>query len=443
MTENHWQSSLNTRGNLPKKAGIMFQKTSFKTALFALTAFVFGFTVIQAQSQPAISGQEVPTIAAFDTYWLEFIERWKIPGASIAVMKEGRLVYARGFGYADLETKQIVQPDSKFRMASLSKTVTSALVLRLVQDGKLSLETRVMDVLKDVVPFGGKLGDPRWAQITVKMLLAHTAGFDMQKTPDPMFRVVDVAKKLNVASPASANDVLRYMLSLPLDFEPGSKYAYSNFGYSLLGRIIEKVTGQPYGAHAKGMLTQYGIKGMDLGRTLLKDRLPGEVRYYDLLANRMYKSIFAGSNETLPYLNGGSWSHETLDSAGGWVTSSADLLRFSRAVFGPTENRLLNDASVQVMSSKADLSADDASFYAALGLRSFPKYAPNALWHDGRLPGTRALLIHTKENIDAVALFNTRVPVEEDGKMFNQAFESLYAMTKNTIEWPSHDLFKD
>jgi CubicO group peptidase (beta-lactamase class C family) len=384
-----------------------------------------------------------PKPTAHDTSWSEFIERWKIPGASIAVMKDGRLVYARGFGYSDLEAKQIVQPDSKFRIASVSKTITSALVLRLVQDGKLSLETRVIDVLKDVVPFGGKLGDPRWSQITLKMLLAHTAGFDTQKTPDPMFRVVDVAKKLNIASPASANDVLRYMMSLPLDFEPGTKYVYSNFGYSLLGRIIEQVTGQSYGAHAKNVLTQYGIKNMDLGRTLLKDRLPGEVRYYDQSENRMFKSIFAGSNEPAPFLNGGSWSHEALDSHGGWVASSTDLLRFSRAVFGPGENRLLNDASVQVMSNKADLSAENVTFYSALGLRSYPKYAPNALWHDGRLPGTRALLIHSKDNIDAVALFNTRVALEEDGKMFMQAFENLYAMTKNTIEWPSHDLFKD
>jgi CubicO group peptidase (beta-lactamase class C family) len=420
----------------------MLKKPLFKKpALFALIAFAFGFTVM-AQNQP-ISGQPVPGVAAHDTYWSEFIARWKIPGASIAVMKDGRLVYARGFGYSDLEKKQIVQPDSTFRIASVSKTITSALVLRLVQDGKLSLETRVMDVLKDIVPFGGKLGDPRWSQITIKMLLAHTAGFDMQKKPDPMFRVVDVAKKLNVASPASANDVLRYMMSLPLDFEPGTKYVYSNFGYSVLGRIIEKITGQPYGAHAKSVLAQYGIKGMDLGRTLLKDRLPGEVRYYDQSENRMFKSIFTGSNEPAPFLNGGSWSHETLDSHGGWVASSADLLRFSRTVFGPGENRLLNDASVQVMSAKSDLSAEDATFYAALGLRSYPKYAPNALWHDGRLPGTRALLIHTKDNIDAVALFNTRVPVEEDGKMFTQAFENLLGLTKNTIEWPSHDLFKD
>jgi CubicO group peptidase (beta-lactamase class C family) len=425
----------------------MFEKIRFKKpALFALIAFVLGFTVL-AQNQP-ISGQEIPGVTTSDTSWSEFIERWKIPGASIAVMKDGRLVYARGFGYSDLETKQIVQPDSKFRIASVSKTITSALVLRLVQDGKLGLETRVQDVLKDVVPFGDKLGDPRWSQITVKMLLAHTAGFDAQKTPDPMFRVVDVAKKLNIASPASANDVLRYMMSLPLDFEPGTKYVYSNFGYSLLGRIIEKVTGQPYATHAKSVLAQHGIKNMDLGRTLLKDRLPAEVRYYDQSENRqpenrMFKSIFGGSNETAPYLNGGSWSHETLDSAGGWVASSADLLRFSRAVFGPGENRLLSDASVQVMSAKADLSADDATFYAALGLRSYPKYAPNALWHDGRLPGSRALLIHTKDNIDAVAFFNTRVAVEEDGKMFIQAFEQLYAMTKNTIEWPTHDLFKD
>jgi CubicO group peptidase (beta-lactamase class C family) len=424
-----------------------FKKPAFKKSLFkkpvllGFIAFAFGVSVM-AQNQ-AISGQEVPAATSSDTSWSEFIARWKIPGASIAVMKDGRLVYQRGFGYSDLETKQIVQPDSKFRIASISKTVTSALTLRLVQEGKLGLETRVMDVLKDVTPFGGKLGDPRWSQITIKMLLAHTAGFDTQKTPDQLFRVVDVAKKLNVASPASANDVLRYMLSVPLDFEPGTKYAYSNFGYSLLGRIIEKIAGQAYATHAKNVLAQHGIKNMDLGRTLLKDRLPGEVRYYDQSENRMFNSIFAGSNQTAPYLNGGSWSHETLDSAGGWVSSSADLLRFSRAVFGPGENRLLNDASVQVMSAKADLSADEATFYAALGLRSYPKYAPNALWHDGRLPGSRALLIHTKDNIDAVVLFNTRVAVEEDGKMFIQAFEQLYAMTKNTIEWPTHDLFKD
>jgi N-acyl-D-amino-acid deacylase len=422
---------------IPGKVETMLKKFS----LFALIGFVCGLSAM-AQNQ-TISGQEVPEVANYDAYWLEFLGRWKIPGASIAVMQDGRLVYQRGFGYADLEAKQLVQPDSKFRIASVSKTITSALVLRLIQDGKLSLETRALDVLKDVVPFGGKLVDPRWAQITVRMLLAHTAGFDAQKTPDQMFRVVDVAKKLNVASPASANDVLRYMLSLPLDFEPGSKYAYSNFGYSVLGRIIEKVTGQSYAAHAKSVLAQYGIKGMDLGRSLLKDRLPEEVRYYDPAQTQMFKSVFAGSNELVPYLNGGSWAHESLDSPGGWVASSADLLRFSRAVFGPSENRLLNDASVQLMQGKADLSAENATFYSGLGLRIMPQRHPDVVWHDGRLPGTRAFLIHSKANVDVVAMFNSRVSLEDDGKMFYQALDTLVALAKSKTQWPSHDLFKD
>ena len=227
-------------------------------------------------------GKIFSELKAFDELMEKFVSDNKIPGASLAVAKDGRLVYARGFGYSDLKKREPVRPDSLFRIASISKPFTAVAILQLVEQGKLSLDTSVFDLLphKPHLAQGAKV-DPRLKQITISHLLRHQGGWNRKETIDPLFHSIDISTALGKIPPASQDDVIRFMMGWPLDFNPGENYNYSNLGYCLLGRVIEQISNQSYEQYMiNEFLKPIGIESMQLGKTLLPDRLKNEVRYY-------------------------------------------------------------------------------------------------------------------------------------------------------------------
>ncbi len=383
-----------------------------------------------------ISGAAVPGMSSVDAVIAALMQRWRIPGGSVGIVKDGRLVYARGFGYADVVSKEATAPDALFRIASLSKPVTAAAVLRLVEQGRLTLDATAFPLLPEITPLPGATVDLRLARITVRQLLEHAGGWDRNATFDPMFRSSEVATATATPVPASATAVIRYMLGQPLVFEPGTRYAYSNFGYTVLGRIIEKVSGQTYEQYVKdAVLAPAGAARMRLGRSLNADRASGEVRYYD---RGTLPSVFpGGGGVSAPY---GGFNLEAMDAHGGWVASTIDLLRFATAVDGwSTRPDVLSDASIASMTGKPRSPLWDASaFHYGLGWLVRP--AEGNWWHDGSLPGTAALLVRTGTGLSWVALFNAR------DMMTNSTFQSeidgaMWQAVNGVTAWPTHDLF--
>ena len=127
-----------------------------------------------------VTGRHDPALASFDDLMTSFVKTHKVPGASLAVTRQGQLMYARGFGYADLEKKQPVEPDSQFRIASISKPITAVAILQLVEQGKLKLTDRVFKILKPKPHFENREGrvDPRLEQVTILHCLQHSGGWD-------------------------------------------------------------------------------------------------------------------------------------------------------------------------------------------------------------------------------------------------------------------------
>lgn len=191
----------------------------------------------------------MPSLAPFDQLMTGLLSKYGIPGGSIAITKNGRLIFARGYGYADADAQIPAQPDSRYRIASLSKAITAVTVMHLVEQGLLTLDQPAFALLPDLQPPGGSTPDPRLASITIRNLLNHTGGWDDTATGsnfDPMFNSPKITQALSVPAPASTENIIRYMRGQPLQFAPGTQYAYSNFGYAVLGRIIERVTGMSY-----------------------------------------------------------------------------------------------------------------------------------------------------------------------------------------------------
>ena len=204
----------------------------------------------------------------------DLMARWQLPGGQVALAKDGRLVLNRGYGLADVERGEPVQPTSLFRIASVSKAITAVAILTLVDAGTLALDDTVFPLLAFAPPPHATM-DPRLATITVQDLLVHAGGWDSAQSFDPQGLPFSrtAAAMVGLADPAEAATIVRFMLGEPLDFDPGTRQAYSNFGFNVLGRVIEHVSGQPYEAYVRDhVLTPAGITAMRLGRTRLADR---------------------------------------------------------------------------------------------------------------------------------------------------------------------------
>lgn len=389
----------------------------------------------------ATTGVHQGKLAPFDELMHDFYRDHDLVGASLAVTRNGRLVYARGFGLADREHAQVVEPNSRFRIASISKPVTAVATLQLVEQGKLALDDKVCKVLSI-----GETKDSRWQEVTIAQLLQHTGGWDRGKSYDPMFRSVEIAEKLNVAPPAMPEHVIRYMAEQPLDDDPGTNYAYSNFGYCLLGRVIEKLTGMHYGPYVRSkVLAPLGIVGMRLGHTLRDKRAPHEVCYYDR-KNRKGKAVMGdvGAQVPVPY---GAWCLEAMDAHGGWIASAVDLVRFASAFDVPDKCPLLKPETIKTLFARpagpAGFKSDGEpkEVYYACGWSGRPAGENSCnSWHTGALDGTSTLLVRRHDGLNWAALFNYRQTA--DGKELAGAIDPLIHRAAGAVDrWPESDQF--
>ncbi len=363
-----------------------------------------------------ITGTEIPELSILDETMLRFMTEHNVPGAGLAVTRNGRLAYARGFGWADLQTLKAVTPEALFRVASVSKPITAVAIMRLVQEGKLRLSDAVFDLLA-VAPHlePDTAADPRLADITVQHLLNHTGGWDRGESGDPMFFSVKIAEALGVAAPAEPEHILRWMSGRPLDFEPGQKYAYSNYGYCLLGRIIEQVTGRGYEEYVQTeILAPLGITTMRIGKTQVSGRNAQEVIYYPV--TKLAPSVFqAMLHQKVPHPYG-AWYLEAMDSHGGWIASVGDIARFATAFWDKDSCPLLTRESIETMFARppAPVGNDEEgnpkrSFYACGWTVDLPSEdgKPEQQHHNGMLMGTAAVMRRREDGLCWAALFNT------------------------------------
>lgn len=276
----------------------------------------------------------VTDIAAFDDPVRSFLATYSVPAASIAVTHGEKLVYLKAYGLQDKEAAQAATVHSLFRLASVSKPLTSIAILKLVEQGKLRFSDTVFGA-------GGLLGTtygtqpygPHVAEIKVEHLLHHTAGGWPNDSSDPMFSHPGM----------TAAELISWTLDhRPLAHAPGSAYAYSNFGYCVLGRVIERVTGQDYASAVKSLLLQpIGIADMAIAGNTLADRLPNEVKYY-------------GQGGEDPY----GFDIHRMDSHGGWVATAKDLANVLVHVDGfPVKPDVLSARSIAAMTAPSSANA--------------------------------------------------------------------------------------
>ncbi len=365
----------------------------------AFIALALANQVVNAQTGEAVAG-----FAGVDAKMQEIMTKYGVPGGAIAVMRNGQLVFARGYGLADTATGRAVQPDTRFRIAGLGMPITAVATMSLIEAGKFSLTTPVRAFLGLATPT-----DSRWDMITVGHLLEHTGGWDSRVSEDPVFQARKIATTLGVASPPSAAQTVQYMLRLPLDFQPGSKVVAANFGYVLLGEIIAKAAGMPYEQYTRGLFERAGASGIVHGGGPPAYHYGGESQYYVPSGSPTYPSVYDDSPGIVQAPNG-AFSMDAVLAAGGWVGSPIDLMRFLRAVDPKTGNAaIISPASVQAMLARPATYTDTQDAYYARGWNYRPTSSLDGHWfHQGTLDGTSSIIIRLATGLSFAAIFNFR-----------------------------------
>lgn len=383
---------------------------------------------------PPLSGVDQPALASYDQTIAGLLLAFDVPGASVAVSRQGKLVYARGIGWIDRERTTPVQPDSLFRIASVSKPITAVAVLKLVEEGLIDLDAPAVGYLAGLPPPDGAEVDPRWEQITVRHLLHHAGGFDRGQSGDPMFRPRTTAEALGAKPPATADLIVRYMRGQRLDFDPGSREAYSNFGYCVLGRVIEAVTGMSYEAFVRDrVLAPMGIADMKIGHTRLEQRDPKEVFYDPGPGSRPVPSVFPAVTERVPGPYGAFYL-EPMDSHGAWIASAQDLVRFMLHCDGrPDPPDLLRPETVATMYARPALPYQDAEADVWYAMGWSVRRAGDAFnaWHGGLLHGAKSLMVRAGNGYCWAVLYNGST-----GGIDGATDARMWAALAAVEEWP-------
>jgi CubicO group peptidase (beta-lactamase class C family) len=409
------------------------------------TIFLFIIFFYNSNNVVAQTGIYVPSMQNSDNLITNFLNNYGIQGASVAISKNGKLVYLRGFGKSDINGLEAAQPYNLFRIASLSKPVTATAIIKLWENGLLGLDDKVFGtgglLSSDTYLNTANITDNRIYNITVRNLLEHTAGWDRNipivpnppppyninfSTSDPISFPLHVTYVLGESNPVSEKALIKFLMEKGLDVDPGTEYHYSNVGYLILGAIIEHLTGMSYEEYVKTeILNPVTAFDMHLGRNLLENKMEREGEY---ISNFTVISCY-GTGQLVPWQYGG-WNLEAMDAHGGWVASARDLLKFVLAVdrFN-TRPDILNPSSIDTMTAP---SLRNINYAKGWQVNQY-----NNWWHTGSLDGTRSILVRSSGGYAWVVLLN-----EGGGGNFWTDFDNLiWNCIASTSEFPAFDLF--
>lgn len=324
----------------------------------------------------ALAAPMVRAQSAVDWMTEDFIAAQGLPGMTWAVQRASGRLYTGAAGYADPDTGEWMTPDHRMRVASISKTITSAMIMTLEAEGELWVghhpfapDGVFRDLLDENSPWL-----PLLDQITLDHFLTHTSGGWPYTGRDPVFWDLEL-------DPMEL--IQKTLAEMPPEYVAGSNYAYSNFGYCVLGRVIELATGMDCTSAVQAWLTDpAGAYSFSLAGDTLADRLPGEVVYVPTTGD--------------PY----GFRASRMDSFGGWVMTAADLL----AIFAGFDGY----GDEIVPGSVAWRMAEPYIANGTYGRGLLLNPAHGNRWHNGSLPGLTSFAVMMENGDLLSAMANGR-----------------------------------
>ncbi len=364
-----------------------------------------------------------------------YLKRWEIHGAQLVITRNDSLLYAHGFGFADVEKGIKMEPNMVMRFASVSKLITAVGIMKLCEMKKMRVSDKVFGpkgILNDTT-YINSIKDNRYYDITVEQLLRHNAGFT-NGAGDPMFSTRYIIMQNHLTTPPDHKTLLKIVLKRQLGYTPGHGKCYSNLGYMILSEIIAKKSGMKYEDFMqKYVLHPAGCYDMHIAGTYYKDKRPNEVKYY----------MHQGSVNVYEYNNSGRMVPRCygendvprLAGAGAWCGSAAELSRLIASIDGiPHVKDILNKNTVDFMTK------EQPEHNFSIGWNYTAKGLP---WiRTGSLSGTSALVLKYPDGQCWILITNTSTwkghGFSNDSMAF---FEKL--RKKYMTNMPRKDMFKN
>lgn len=318
-----------------------------------------GLIILVTAHLASISSQTAPVTfdpEATNALVAEKIKGGELVGLSLAVMQEGRIILAKGYGMRSLENSQPVKEDTMFAIGSVTKQFTSACILILAEEGKLSVTDKVAKYYPDLT---------RAKDIALLDLMNHVSGY-------PDYYPLDFVDR-RMLKPIAVDEVIRQYGTGKLDFEPGTRYSYSNTGYLILGRIVEKVGGEPFGQ----FLSRHILKPIGMNHTVYEPTDPTGSGYA-----RGYTAFALSPPEAVaPEAKG--W----IAAAGGLYSTPSDLAKWDLALL---EGKVLKPESFKLMTTPRKLADGRLTGYGC-GLSVGTRNGETILFHNGAVSGFHAM----------------------------------------------------
>lgn len=338
--------------------------------LLAAIAVIFATSGAKKETpQPVISVREpiilndtltngmsdIEELHGLDTQIQAYMKKWELKGASLAIMRNDSLIYAKGYGWADMERGDSLTPRHILRVGSISKLITATAIMQLQERGQLSLQDTVFGpegILNDSL-YTASIRDKRIYGITIEQLLRHKGGFTCS-LGDPMFSTRDIIRDFKLEDAPDNNTLARCVLTRRLGFNPGTSQKYSNFGYMLLSLVIERISGTDYETFIQeNVLKPAGCHDLHIAGNLYEDRRKNEVRYYMQKGSDSCRTFYI-SDDLVERCYGGS-NITALQGAGAWCASPAELCRFVASIDGKDEiPDIISKESVAAMTEYFD-----------------------------------------------------------------------------------------
>ena len=362
-----------------------------------------------------------------------FMQRWQIRGMELAVMRGDSLLYAKGFGVADQSTEEPMRPGTIMRVGSVSKLLTAAGIMKLVEDGKLRLSDKVFGphgILNDTL-FTNNIKDKAYFDITVEQLLRHESGLTIRRG-DPMFRMRDWMTIYRLTEVPDQEKLTSIAVRQRLGYAPGKGHEYSNFGYLLLSMIIERKTGKDYEKWMQEhVLEPAGCMDCHLAHNSYEEKMPGETRYH-MQDNDPPVPKYDNSADSVVRCYGGN-DIRLLKGAGAWVMSAPELARFIASIDGKAGvPDILSKKSVREMTAFSE----DHKF--GLGWNSVD---PKKGWQrTGSLSGTSAYVTVFPDGQCWILISNTHA---WKGPRFSRTVHNFIQQCRQrySAKLPENDLF--
>jgi CubicO group peptidase (beta-lactamase class C family) len=378
-----------------------------------------------------VSGKAGPGLEAFDEAIIQIMEHHGVPGAALTITRNGKLVLAKGYGWANASTGVPVKPDTLFGLASLSKAITAVAVLKLAEQGKLDLDAPVFGLLKHIKPPQGARTDPRLARVTVRQCLNHSGGWDRAVNGDPVNWEPQICRALRLRPPLTPTHFLSFTLSMPLDFDPGTEAKYSNVGYVALGEVVAKASGQAYHTFvAEQVLKPMGIKRSALHPAAGKYLVGEAIRH------------LAGTLVALPPMR-----LPMVDAAGGWTGSAVDVARFLTNLDGSRGTPVLGEkARVWMLEAPpAPLKPRADGSHFGLGWDSVNVEGKTVGYaKDGSYQGMRTFMKRLPTGVNWALLYNASMDFDpQDMQIASRTVHEVRQLVEKFDKYPDTDLFDE